>query len=71
LDTLAEGLAHTLPSGTVKIKGYTGDSVSDETMTIDQDVTVEAVNGTVRIGDAGGRRAENGRQSGFISRVND
>ena len=50
---LAEGLAEA-PSGTsVKIKGNTGDSISSETMTIDQEVTIQAVNGTVRIGDSG------------------
>lgn len=67
-DTLAEGLAHTLPSGTVMIKGDTGDSVSNETMSIEQAVTIKAVNGTVRIGDSAGRSADSGRQAGFVSR---
>lgn len=67
-NTLAEGLLHTLPTGTVMIKGNTGDSVSNETMTIQQAVTIEAVNGTVRIGDSAGRGVDSGRQTGFVSR---
>ena len=35
-DRLAEGLFAVVESGTVKIKGNTGDSDSNETMTIDQ-----------------------------------
>ena len=65
---LAEGLFAVVDAGTVMIKGNTGDSVSDETMTINQIVTIEAVSGPVRIGDVGGRSSDSGRQSGFVSR---
>ena len=66
-DTLAEGLFAVVEPGTVKIKGNSGDSVSNETMTIGQEVTIRAVNGTVRIGDLGGRNSGDGRRSGFVS----
>ena len=66
-DTLGEALTAAAPWGAVKIKGDTGDNTSLETMTIDQAVTIEAVNGTVRIGDFGGRNSDNGRRSGFVS----
>lgn len=36
--------------------------------TIDQDVRIEALGGTVRIGVPGGRKSDNGRQWGFVSR---
>ena len=65
---LAEGLAETAPFGTVKIKGNTGSPVSGETMRIDRAVTIKAVNGTVYIGAPGGRSAEDGLPSGFVSR---
>lgn len=67
-DTLGDALTAAAPSATVKIKGDTGDSVSNQTMTINQAVTIEAVNGAVRIGDAGGRGPDTGRESGFVSR---
>ena len=70
-DTLGEALDVAPASTMVRIKGDTADSDSDETMTIDQVVTIEAVNGTVRIGDIGGRSSDNGRQTGLVSRVND
>ena len=67
-DTLAEGLLAAPDSTLVKIKGDTGDAVSNETLTINQAVTIEAVDGTVRIGDLGGRNSNNSPRSGFISR---
>ena len=67
-DTLAEALTAAAPSGAVKIKGDTGTSISPETMTIDQAVTIEAVNGTVRIGGFGVRNSDKGPRSGFVSR---
>ena len=66
-DTLLEGLLAAPASTLVKIKGDTGDSVSNETMTINQAVTIEAVNGAVRIGDFGGRNSDDSRRSGFVS----
>lgn len=67
-DTLAEGLAVAPFSTAVRIKGDTGDSVSNETMIINQVVTIEAIKGTVSIGDPGGRGSENERRGGFVSR---
>ncbi|MDK1022035.1 MAG: chitobiase/beta-hexosaminidase C-terminal domain-containing protein [Candidatus Hydrogenedentes bacterium] len=67
-DTLWGGLVAAPASGTVKIKGNTGDSVSDETMTINQAVTIDAAGGAVRIGVLGGRSSGNGWPSGFVSR---
>lgn len=67
-DTLAEALAAAPASTIVKIKGDTGTPISAETLTIDQVVTIEAVNGTVSIGGIEGRNADNVRESGFVSR---
>ncbi len=47
----------------MKIKGDTGDSVSNETLTINQVVTIKAVNGAVRIGVPEGRGEVEGRAS--------
>jgi hypothetical protein len=66
-NTLGEGLSDALEPGTVKIKGDSGDTVSNETLTIDQTVTLEAINGTVRIGDAGGRSEARGNKPGFVA----
>ena len=67
-DTLGEALSAVAPAGSVKIKGDTADNTSSETMTINQAVTIEAVNGTVRIGDLGVRNSDKGPRSGFVSR---
>ena len=66
-DTLGEALASLGGTTTVKIKGDTGTAVSSETLSIGQEVTIEAVNGAVRIGDLGARSSGNDTQSGFVS----
>ena len=67
-DSLGEALAAVVDAGVVKVKGDTADAVSNETLTIDQGVTIEAVNGPVRIGDLGGRSSDQGGHAGFVSR---
>lgn len=66
-DTLTEGLTNAAPSATIRVRGDTGAPVSNETMTIDQVVMIEAVNGAVNIGGSG-RKPETPRRSGFVSR---
>ena len=65
-NTLAEALANVAAEGTVFVKGDTATSDSNETMTINQAATIEAVSGTVRIGDQGARSSS--RSAGFVSR---
>ena len=63
--TLSEAIIRTTDNAVIKIKG--GSSTS-ETPLIDTPKRLEAINGTVRIGDAGGRSTDNSPQSGFVSR---
>ena len=62
--TVQEAVTDVSSNGTIKIQ--TGDT--SELISITKAVTIEAVNGTVRIGVPGGRDSNNGRRSGFISR---
>ena len=64
-DTLQEAVTGVFSGGTIIIKGDTADSDSPETLTINQDVTIEAVSGTVTIGDSAARGAIAG--GGFVS----
>lgn len=48
--TLAEAVAILVSNGTINVKGNTGDSESGETMTITKPMTVNANNGTIKIG---------------------
>ena len=49
-NSLAEALSQVSDGGTIRIKGDTADASTPETMTINHNVTLEAVNGTVTIG---------------------
>ena len=67
-----EALAVVDPDGVINIKGNTGDSDSPEILTINQDVTINALNGTVSIGSPARSAAEpddeDPTDDGFISR---
>jgi len=63
-NTLAKGLADAAGGGIIKIKGDTGIAFTAETPTINQEVTIQADNGTVTIGSV----ARDANRSGFVSR---
>ncbi len=55
--------------GVINIKGGTGDANSPETTTINQAVTINAINGTVSIGNPATRDAQRGSaEAGFVSK---
>jgi len=64
-DTLQEAVTGVFSGGTIVIKGDTADGDSPETLTINQAVTIEAIGGTVSIGDAAARGADSA--GGFVS----
>ncbi len=63
IDSLSAALTIVGVAGAIRINAGS----TTETMTIDQDVTIEAVSGMVRIG-VGARSSDNGRRWGFVSR---
>lgn len=67
-DTLTEALGALADSATVRIKGDTGTTASDESLIIEQAVTVEAVNGTVQIGRLSGSASTIYQATGFVTR---
>ena len=68
-DSLQEALDEVSAGGTISIKAYTADKDSPETLTINQAVTINAVNGTVTIGNSAARAAQRGSgEDGFISK---
>ena len=64
-DTLAQALGAATAGSRINLKGDTTITSSDEILTINQAVTLQAFKGTVRIGDPGLRRSN---RSGFIAR---
>lgn len=64
-NTLALGLANVSAGGTLNIKGDKGTPTTSETPTINQDVTIKAINGTVTLGSV----ARSASKSGFESRA--
>lgn len=66
-NTFLEGADAVLSGGRVKIKGDTGSPTSDELLTLTKPMTIEAVNGSVQIGQTGSRAA-NASDGGFVSR---
>ena len=57
------------PGGTIKIKGNTADRSTPETLTLTKAMRIEAVGGSVTIGDSGASRATPAveTKSGFVS----
>lgn len=74
-NTLQEALDVVDPGGVINIKGNTGDSNSPETFTagqvINQDVTINALNGAVTIGNPAARSTEDSSKTGFVTRKQD
>jgi hypothetical protein len=59
-NTLQEALPVVADGGTIRFVGNSSDTQSPETLTINQDVTLNSVGGSVRIGVAGSRNATRG-----------
>ena len=68
--SLTETLAIMAESSSIKVKGDTSDSDSSESLSIDQIVTIEAINGSVRIGagESPDSATEIDSSSGFLTR---
>ncbi len=64
VDSLSAALTIVVEAGAIRISAGS----TTETISIDQDVTIEALSGTVLIGVPGARSSDNGRQWGFVSR---
>lgn len=65
VSTLGRAVGMVASAGAVKFKNSGN---LPETPLIDAPMTLEATAGSVRIGDSGGRKSEDGPQSGFVSR---
>lgn len=68
-NSLQEGLAAVSSGGSIFFAGDSTDTTSNETLTINQPVTLEAVGGSVTIGSAGGRNPS--AKVGFVAPAND
>ncbi len=68
-DTVLEALNAVFAGGVINIKGNTADSDSPEVLIIDQAVTLNAIGGTVTIGNPAARDARLGTvEDGFVSK---
>ena len=69
MNDLTNAVTMLIPGGTIKIKGGTADSSTPETLTLDKAMRIEAIGGSVTIGDPGARRSSQTVEvkSGFVS----
>ena len=69
MNDLTNAVTMLIPGGTIKIKGGTADSSTPETLTLDKAMRIEAIGGSVTIGDPGARRSSQtvAVKSGFVS----